>query len=90
MTYPFLTLDDQTEFVHSEMKPDGRVRVDVERPDAELCFKTATCWLPDYTWENVTGFTPEEIRGLQEFVKSRAHLILEYAQLGEPDGTAGL
>ena len=90
MTYPFLTLDDQTEFVHSEMGSDGRVRVDVERPDSELCFKTATCRLPDYTWENVTGFTSEEICGLQELVKSRAHLILEYVQLGEPDGAVGL
>ena len=30
MMYPFLTLDDQTEIVHSEMKPDGRVKVYVE------------------------------------------------------------
>ena len=34
MMYPFLTLDDQTEIVHSEMKPDGRVKVYVETPSA--------------------------------------------------------
>ena len=27
MMYPFLTLDDNTEIVHSEMRPDGRVKV---------------------------------------------------------------
>ena len=75
MVYPFLTLDDDTEFVHSEMKEDGRVRVDIERPDAEFCFKTATCWLPDYTWEDVVGFTASEIAQLQEVVESCAHLI---------------
>ena len=89
MVYPFLTLDDQTEFVHSEMKPDGRVRVDIERPDVELCFKTATCWLPDYTWEGVSGFTPEEVSGLQEVVESCAHLILEFSQTGGFDSAAG-
>ena len=26
MMYPFMTLDDDTEIVHSEMKPDGRVK----------------------------------------------------------------
>ena len=76
MTYPFLTLDDDTEFVHSEVMPSGRVRVDIERPDAELCFKTATCWLPDYTWEGVSGFTEDEVARLREVVESCAHLIM--------------
>lgn len=37
MMYPFMTLDDDTEIVHSEMKPDGRVKVYLEKPDAEDC-----------------------------------------------------
>ena len=78
-----LTLDDQTEFVHTETGPDGRVRVDVELPDAELCFKMATCWLPDYTWEDVPGFTPKEIRRLQEVVKSCAHKIIGFPRAGD-------
>lgn len=89
MVYPFLTLDDDTEFVHSEMKPDGRVRVDIERPDAELCFKTATCWLPGYTWENVTGFTSEEVGKLQEVIESCSHLIIEFSQTGGFDNASG-
>lgn len=89
MTYPFLTLADDTEFVHSEMGADGRVRVDIERPDAKLCFKTASCWLPDYTWENVVGFSQDEVSGLQEVIESCAHLIIEFAQTGGFDHASG-
>ena len=35
MVYPFMTLDDRTEIVHSEMKEDGSVKVYMEKPDAE-------------------------------------------------------
>ena len=89
MIYPFLTLDDNTEFVHSEMMADGRVRVDVERPDARLCFKSASCWLPDYTWENVEGFSDAEVERLQEVIESCAHLIMEFAQTGGFDHASG-
>lgn len=46
MMYPFMTLDDDTEIVHSEMKPDGRVKVYLEKPDAEDCFHSAVYLLP--------------------------------------------
>ena len=35
MMYPFMTLDDNTEVVHSEMLPDGRVKVYFEKPGQE-------------------------------------------------------
>ena len=89
MVYPFLTLDDDTEFVHSEMMPDGRVRVDIEQPDAQLCFKSASCWLPDYTWENVEGFSDNEVTRLQEVIESCAHLIMEFAQTGGFENASG-
>ena len=38
MMYPFMTLDDQTEIVHSEMREDGSVKVYMERPDQKDCF----------------------------------------------------
>ena len=41
-----------------------------------------TCWLPDYQWEKVEGFTPEEIDGLQALVQSLAHVIIELARDG--------
>ena len=38
MMYPFMTLDDGAEIVHSETKPDGSVKVYVEKPDEQDCF----------------------------------------------------
>ena len=90
MTYPFLALSDGTEFVHTDVFPDGRVRVDVETPDEALCFKSASCWLPSYVWENVRGFSPAELARLQKVVESCAHLIMEFAQTGGFDRAAGL
>ena len=89
MMYPFLTLDDGTEIVHSETKPDGRVKVYIERPDAKDCFHHATCWLPGYEWEEVSGFSPSEITRLEGVVRSVAHLILEFAETGGFDNASG-
>ncbi len=80
--YPFMTLNDKTEIVHSEMKPDGSVKVYMETPDEKLCFKHATCYLPSYQWEDVMGYTSEEIAYFQEVIESTAHLILRFAQDG--------
>ena len=43
MMYPFLTLEDGTEIVHSETREDGSVKVYLERPDKKDCFYHATC-----------------------------------------------
>jgi hypothetical protein len=86
--YPFITLNDNTEIVHSEMKPDGRVKVYIETPDEKIGFKHATCWLPDYTWEDIYEFSDEEIQYFQEFVESTAHLILEFSQEGGFDNAS--
>ena len=43
MMYPFMTLPDNTEIVHSEMK-EGKVKVYIETPDEKLGFKHATCF----------------------------------------------
>lgn len=86
--YPFLTLNDETEIVHSEMKEDGSVKIYMERPDEKLCFKHATCYLPAYTWEDIVGFTQEEIAYFQEVIESTAHLILRFAQGGGVENAA--
>lgn len=82
MMYPFLTLDDHTEIVHSEMLPDDRVKVYIEKPDAKDCFHSATCYLPAYQWENISGFSKAEIERYQKVLESTAHLILEFSQIG--------
>ena len=48
MIYPFMTLNDGAEITHSEMKPNGRVKVYIETLDEKYCFKHVACWLPDY------------------------------------------
>ena len=53
MMYPFMTLNDDTEITHSEMLPDGKVKVYIEIPDDYGDFHSATCWLPDYKWESI-------------------------------------
>ncbi len=88
MMYPFLTLDDGAEIVHSEMRPDQTVKVYIERPDEKDGFHHATCYLPSYTWEDVFGFTPEDMARYQEVVSSTAHLILQFAQEGGFDHAA--
>lgn len=90
MMYPFLTLDDNTEIVHSDMRPDGTVKVYLERPDAQLGFRHATCTLPSYTWEDIVGFSQAEIDRYQEVIESTAHLILEFSQEGGFDHAANL
>ncbi len=82
MMYPFMTLDDGTEIVHSEMHPDGRVKVYLEKPDAKDCFHYASCYLPDYTWEDILGFTQADLDRYLEVIQSTAHLILQFSQEG--------
>ena len=88
MLYPLMTLNDGTEIVHSEMYEDGRVQVRIETPDENIGFKSASCWLPDYKWENIVGYTPEEQRYLKNLVESMAHLILEFSQTGGFDNAS--
>ena len=82
MMYPFLTLDDGTEIVHSEMKSDGRVKVYLEKPDEKDCFHHATCFLPNYEWQDIYGFSPDEIARFGDVIKSTAHLILQFSKEG--------
>lgn len=40
-------------------------------------FHHATCYLPSYRWEDIYGFNNAELKALQEFTESAAHLIIE-------------
>ena len=79
--YPYMTLNDDTEITHSEMKPDGRVKVYIETP-VENGFHNATCYLPDYIWEDITGYSEAEINYFKQLLKDNAHLIMEFSQEG--------
>ena len=88
MMYPFMTLDDGTEIVHSEMKDDGSVKVYMEKPDEKDGFHHATCYLPAYRWEAVSGFSEQELSRCREVIESTAHLIMQFAQEGGFDHAA--
>ena len=90
MMYPFLTLDDDTEIVHSEWLTDGRVRVYVEKPDESDGFHSAVCYLPGYEWQDVEGFSEAEINRYQHILESTAHLILRFSKEGGFENASGL
>ena len=79
MLYPYLTLEDDTEIVHSEWLPDGHVKVYIETPDAKDGFHHATCYLPGYEWEDIYGYTDQQMDFFNEFIRNNAHLIIEFS-----------
>jgi len=89
MMYRYMTLSDGTEIAHSEMKDNDRVKVYIEKP-VYGGFHHATCWLPDYEWQDIVGFTEEEQSRLKEFVEANAHLIIEFSREGGFDNASNL
>ena len=88
MFFPYLTLDDETEIVHSEMLDDNTVKVYIEKPNENDCFHHATCILPQYEWKDIFGFTEEDIKKFQSIVENNAHLIIELSQNGGFDNAS--
>ena len=86
--YPFITLDDDTEIVHSEMYADGTVKVYMEKP-VEGGFHSATCILPQYEWKNIDGYSQPEIDRFADVIQSAAHLIMKYARNGGYENASG-
>lgn len=82
MMYPFMTLNNDTEITHSEMKADGTVKVYIETPNDNGDFSNATCWLPEYKWENIQGYSETEIAYFNQLLRNNAHLIIEFSQEG--------
>lgn len=80
MMYPFLTLADETEITHSEIKPDGTVKVYIETPDGNDGFHNAVCWLPEYRWEDVNGYSDDEIEEYKGLLKNNVNLIMELSK----------
>lgn len=84
MLYPFMTLDNGTEIVHSEAYIENDkevVKVEIEKPVVGR-FSSAVVYLPDYRWENIVGFSQEEIDYYQELIESVAHIIIRLAREG--------
>ena len=74
--YPFMTLNDDTEITHSEMKDDGTVKVYIETPDEKDGFHNAVCWLPDFKWEKINGYSDDEMRYFKKLIQPLCHKII--------------
>lgn len=88
MMYPYMTLSDDTEITHSEMLPDGSVKVYIETPDLKDGFHSATCYLPTYLWKDIQGYSNAEMNYFSQLIKDNAHLIMEFSQKGGFEGAA--
>lgn len=90
MMYPFMTLADKTEVVHSDaydVNGTETVKVYFEKP-VYGGFHSAECYLPAYEWKNIDGFSQDEIRELQDFLESVAHVIIRLSREGGFDNAA--
>ena len=67
MMYPFMTLNDETEIVHSDMNADGTVKVYIETPDKKDGFHNMTCYLPTYEIKEINGYSDKQV---EEFRKN--------------------
>ena len=84
MMYPYMTLSDGTEIVHSHIideENEKKVLVHFERP-TENGFDSARCELPTYRWVLNHGYKPEEISFFEQLLHSNAHLLFKYAANG--------
>lgn len=89
MMYPFMTLNDETEIVHSDMNADGTVKVYVETPDEKDGFHNMVCYLPSYEITENHGYSKQEINHFLDIIKSTAHLIIEFAKEGGFENASG-
>ena len=80
MMYPYMTFSDDTEVTHSPLKDDGTVKVYIETP-TNTGFKSLTCILPEYVWEN-DGYSEKEMEHWKKYVQNNAHIIMELAREG--------
>lgn len=85
MMYPYLTFDDDTEAMHSDIIEDGgakKVLVHFERP-TEAGFDSIRCEPPSYIWTPWEGaYSSADIDCLEQFLRNNAHLIYKYAAEG--------
>ena len=80
MMYPYMTLSDETEIVHSQLIEDKGIKkviVNFERP-TDNGFDSARCELPEYKWTEKEGYSDEEIAFFEKLLHSNAHLLYKY------------
>lgn len=84
MMYPYMTLADETEIVHSQLISENGIQkivVHFERP-TDQGFDSARCELPSYQWLSIEGYSSEDIALFEQLLRSNAHLLYQYAANG--------
>ena len=84
MLYPYMTLSDETEVLHTQLiEKDGvnTVLVHFERA-TDSGFDSARCELPSYRWLYNEGYSTSEIELFTKLLESNAHLLFRYAENG--------
>lgn len=79
--FEYLRLADDTQVSYSEPREDGTVLVCVEQP-IEMGFNSAWCILPACKWLQTEGFSPEQLRWYEQFVRNNAPVIMNFAWEG--------
>ena len=81
MIYPFMTLDDDTEIVHTDVLKDGSVKIRAETPGFDD-FKHFVMYLPSYKITEVRNYTFDELARYVEVIRSCEKLIMHFAAHG--------
>jgi len=81
MKNSYVTFPDETEVTHSDLLPDGTVKVYIETP-VNGGFHQAMCSLPSYQWIDIQGYSEEEMKRWDDFIHHNAHIILSLAAEG--------
>ena len=89
MMYPFMTLEDDAEIVHSEMLENGEVKVYIETPDEKDGFHHMTVCLPSYRIEDEFGYSEERKEYFLDIIKTTANLIIEFSKDGVFEHASG-
>ena len=71
MMWSYVQFPDETQIAYSDVREDGTVRIDIERP-RDWGFDSARCIMPAYQWSDVDGFSDREIEEFDVFLRNNA------------------
>ena len=81
MMYPYMSLTDETEIVHSHLIEEigvQKVLVHFERP-TDIGFDSARCELPSYNWVLIDGYSKAEIDLFERLLRKHFYLLYKCA-----------
>lgn len=87
MIFPFMTIKNDIEVVHTEIRKDNTVKVYFEQP-VYMGFHSIECIIPSYSWSENNGFSEEELKYLDEYLHSVENIIFDLAKNGGFDNAS--